>query len=264
MGGRGGKSGAGGGSGVGPNSGPSLNQLIQQAQSADFGASNDPNSFGGYDADGNPNVIKYQGQDENKTANFLAGTSRLDLTDPQYADGYSYHDLPLNKLLLRLGANGTPTVLDDAQFNQYVNQSGAPMMYRGWSGTAAIDRFMNATHNHVGNGVMGDGYYMSPDISVAASYAKNRSTGNGEITKMALSPKARVIDRSAVLRAIRNASPKLQSSLRRAGQGGSGRTYGDNDGESQMALKMGYNVIKSGNYLVAITGDALVVSKKTL
>lgn len=230
-----------------------------------YDVNTDPNKRGNWDDGGNSAVVKYQGQDDDKTANFLAGTDRnIDLNDPQYADGYAYHDLPLNKLLLRLGVTGQPVVLNDNDFQTLVQSTGAEVVYRGWSGKAAVDRFMNATHNHVGNGIMGDGYYFSPDQSVAATYSAH-GYGHGEITKMVLNPsKARAIELTTLRTMMSKASSKLQSSLLRTGTSGSGRTYGSNSGEMQYALKMGYNVIVSGNYVVGGTADAFIVSKKTL
>lgn len=263
MGGRGSKSGLSAGGGYGGFG--SLQNLIQAASSGvAFAVNYDPNQRGDYDDNGNPALVKYQGQDDDKTANFLAGTDRsVDLNDPQYADGYAYHDLPLNRLLLRLGVVGQPTVLSDSDFNSYVRQTGADVVYRGWSSAAAVDRFMNATHNHVGNGIMGDGYYFSPDKSTAVTYS-GHGAGHGEITKMALSPTARAIDLGTLRNMMASASPKLQRSLAKAGSMGSGRTYGSNSGEMQYALKMGYNVIVSGNFVVSGTADAFIVSKKTL
>lgn len=264
MGGRGSKSGLSAGGGYGGFG--SLQGLIQAASSGVAWAVNtDPTQRGDYDDNGNPALIKYQGQEDDKTANFLASTDRnIDLSDPQYADGYAYHDLPLNRLLLRLGVTGGPLVLSDADFQKYVQQTGAQVVYRGWSGKAAVDRFMNATHNHVGNGIMGDGYYFSPDLHTAVSYSGSGMRGQGEITKMALSPSARSIDLGTLRSMMYNASPKLQRSLAKAGTMGSGRTYGSNSGEMQFALKMGYNVIVSGGFVVSGTADAFIVSKKTL
>lgn len=213
---------------------------------------------GDYTDGDNPQLLKYQGQEDDKTANFLASTDRsVDLNDPQYADGYAYHDLPLNKLLLRMGINGGPEVVSESDFNAYVKQSGQQVFYRGWSGQAAADRFISATHNHVGNGLAGDGYYFTPDLSTAKSY------GNGVVTKMALSPTARVIDWNTLKSKMGQMSSKLQSAFHYAGTSGSGRTYGSNIGESQAALKLGYNVIDmGGGYYVGVTADAFVISKK--
>lgn len=233
--------------------------------SLDYDVNTDPTKRGDWNDDGNPQIVKYQGQEDDKTANFLASTDRtIDLNDPQYADGYVYHDLPLNRLLLRTGVVGQPTVLDDNDFQSLVQQTGAQVVYRGWSGKAAVDRFMNAAHNHVGNGVMGDGYYFSPDRYTAASYSTH-GFGHGEITQMVLNPlKAKAIELSTLQTMMRRASPKLQSALSKAGSMGSGRTYGTNSGEMQYAMKMGYNVIVSGDYVVAGPADVFIVSKKTL
>lgn len=212
----------------------------------------------GYDNNGNPALIKYQGQEDDKTANFLAGTeSKVDLNDPQYDDGYAYHNIPLNKLLLRLGVKGGPTVLSEADFNAYIRNSGQEVVYRGWSGQASADRFLNQKYNHVGNGRYGDGYYYTPDLRTAKTY------GSGVITKMALSPTAKVITRSDLQKEMAKMSPKLRGALSHAGRGGSGRTFSPNMGEAQAAIKLGFNAIDiGGGYRFAVTADALVVSRK--
>lgn len=249
-------------SGIVP-TGRGLAGLLQQHQANVQAQGVNYQNTGDYTDNNNPNLLKYQQQTDDKTANFLAGTDRnVDLNDPQYADGYTYHDLPLNKLLLRLGITGGPQVLSESDFNSYVQQTGATVVYRGWSGSAAVDRFMNATHNHVGNGIAGDGYYFSPNLSTAQRYA---GYGSGNITKMALSPSARVISWTDLQNKMAGASSKLQGALRKAGTRGSGRTYGSNSGEAQMALKLGYNAIDmGGGYYVGITADAFVVSRKVI
>ena len=215
---------------------------------------------GGYTDEDNPNLLKYQQQDPDKLANFLAGTDRkVDLNDPQYQDGYPYHDLPLNRLLARLGINKGPTVLNEKEFNQYCQQTGQQAMFRGWSSTFSAERFMNTTNNHVGNGRLGDGYYFSPNLSTARVFAGGM--GN-DIMPVALSPKANAID-IHTLRSMMSREPqRLQTALYRAGHGGSGRTFGANNGEAQYALMKGYNVITSGDYCSAVTNDALVVCNK--
>ncbi len=265
MGGRGGKSGLSAGGGYGGfGSLGGLIQAVGSGVSLDYDVSTDPNKYGGWDDGGNPQVVKYQGQDDDKAANFLAGTRRnIDLNDPQYADGYVYHDLPLNQLLLRMGVVGRPTVLDDADFQTLVQQTGAQIVYRGWSGTPAVTRFMNATHNHVGNGVMGDGYYFSPDINTAALYSEH-GLGHGEITQMILNPAtAKAIDLNAVHAGMAQSSTRFQSAMHHAGTEGT-RTYGPNSGEMQWALKHGYTVIVSGDYVVGGIAEAFITSKKTL
>ena len=235
-----------------------VSRLVQQVQNNQAQGGQSWQQQGDYDNGGNPALKKYQTQDDDKTANFLAGTERnVDLNDPQYADGYVYHDIPLNRLLLRLGVKGGPKVVSDADFNAYVRHTGQEVVYRGWSGQASADRFVNAPNNHVGNGRYGDGYYYSPDLRTAKLY------GSGVVTKMALAPTARIISYSDLQRKMAQMSTKLKSALRYTGNGGSGRTFSPNVGEAQAALKLGYNVIDvGGGYRYAVTADAFVVSKK--
>lgn len=103
-----------------------LGNLIAAKKAAPDGK-NDP---GDYTDGGNPALIKFQGQEDDKTANFLASTERdIDLNDPQYADGFAYYNIPLNKTLLRLGVTKGPTVLSDTDFDTYVQQTGAQVFY---------------------------------------------------------------------------------------------------------------------------------------
>lgn len=216
----------------------------------------------GYDGGGNPQLIKYQGQDEDKTARYLAKVwNNTDFAN--YPDGkWSYHDNSYQKLVLNMGLNNKPTVMDDASFNALQQQTGAAVVYRGWKDSDSADRFEQSKYFHTGGGIYGDGIYFSTSQSVAASYSR-AGYGKNAITKMMLSPNAKVVDIAQVRSAIRQASSKLQTGLSRAGQAGQQNGYGGNKGESQMALKMGYNVIKvSDDYYVGLSGDAFIVSKK--
>lgn len=264
MGGRGASSGVvGGGSGfsIGYGGYGTLQNLVNEANQNQQGMqTNFTGQQGSYTDENNPALLKYQSQTPDKLANFLAGTDRnVNLNDPQYQDGYGYHDLPLNRLLARLGINKGPTVLSQAEFNQYLQQTGQQVMYRGWSSTASAQRFMNTTNNHVGNGRLGDGYYFSPDRSTAKTFA---GPGKNNIMQVALSPKAKVINLGTLRNMMAQEPQQLQSALRHAGTGGSGRTFGSNRGEAQYALMKGYNVVESGGYMFAVTNDALVCSTR--
>ena len=217
----------------------------------------------GYDANGNPQLIKYQGQEDDKTARYLAKVwNETDFAN--YPDGkWSYHDNSYQKLVLSMGLNGKPTVMDDASFTALAQQTGAAIVYRGWSGSDAIDRFEQSQYFHSGGGIYGDGIYFSTSKSVAASYSSSGTLGNGQVTKMMLSPNAKIVSWSDVQNKIASSSSALQRGLHRAGQAGQQNGYGGNIGEAQMALKMGYNVIKvSDDYYVGLTADAFIVSKK--
>lgn len=213
---------------------------------------------GDYDGGGNQELIKWQAQDSSKAANYLAKVSKsVDVNDPQYADGYQFYDNPYQKMVLAQNLNQPATLLSNKDFNTYVKQTGAEVVYRGVSGQSAKDRMMYAKNSHTGNGIYGDGYYFTPDKSVAKSYG-------GTVMKMALSPTARVIQLSDLQRKMGYLQhTKLASALSKAGHnvGSATRTYGSNNGEMQYALKLGYNVIQNGNYLVAGTRDAFVINK---
>lgn len=98
---------------------------------------------GGWDDDGNPALVKFQGQEDNKTARFLAKVDRT-TNYSQYNDSYGFRDNPYQKLVLQLGLNKPPTVVSDAQFNAIAKQTGAEVFYRGWSSESSADRFMQA------------------------------------------------------------------------------------------------------------------------
>lgn len=247
MGGRGAKSGLNNGF---------LNVLIRrkQMQQQTAAGANDP---GDYTDDGNPALVKYQGQEDDKTARFLAKVwNDTDLAAED--DGHGFYDNSYQKLVLSLGLNKKPTVLDDADFDQYVQQTGAQVFYRGWSSRNSANRLLSAEKTHTGTGIYGDGIYMTTVRTSAMGY------GSAAVTKMALSPTARVVNLSTVRAEIAKRSPNLQTGLSRAGSAGQ-RSYGPNDGEAQMALKMGYNAIHvdsySGSYYCVLTRDALVVNK---
>lgn len=210
-----------------------------------------------YTDNGNPQLLKWQQQTDDKSANFLAKVDKnTDLAQIQQATGdkWAFHDNPQQKLVQSMNLNGKATVLSESDFNKYVQQTGATVLYRGWSGQDAVDRFKKSPNSHIGNGINGDGYYLAPNKSTAKGYG-----GTG--TKMALSPTARVVSLDDVNQAIANASPKFRSALQKAGSGGT-RTYGSNRGQAQMALKMGYNTIDAGWAVIPLTRDAVVISDK--
>lgn len=185
--------GAGGGMGAG------TGQIGSQINVAPF------QLVGDYDGGGNPDLIKYQGQTDDKTANFLARTDKtfdLQQFQQQTNDPWSFYDNPMQKLSASMGLNAPPTVLSEADFRKYVAQTGATVLWRGWSGQNAVDRFKQSPNSHIGNGINGDGYYLAPSKSTARNYG-----GTG--TKMALSPQARVVSIDKVNAEIAKASPKL-------------------------------------------------------
>lgn len=274
MGGRGAKAGVGGSAGAGstgaaPSAAPAAGGVAglaaayaaggpQSSGSTLYGNRNYGTMQGDYDGGGNAELKKWQAQTDDKAASYLSKISRdVDVNDSKYADGYQFYDNPYQKMVLAQNLNAPPTLLNNRDFNAYVKQTGAEVMYRGVSGQAAKDRMLYAKNSHTGNGIYGDGYYFTPDKSVAKAYG-------GTVMKMALSPTARVIQLSDLRAQMASlGGNKLSRALSKAGHnaGSGSRTFGSNNGEMQFALKLGYNVIQNGNYLVSGTRDAFVINK---
>lgn len=247
----------------------------------------------GYDANGNAAVQKWQGQsDDTKASRFLAGVhnnvqmqnydpatgaygSAVDAKTGQVlSDGYGFYQGDYQNFSLALGLNDKPTVISDAQFNRMVKSNGLQVVYRGDTGDAQIDRFMNATYSHTGVGSYGDGFYFSDKKSTANDYAASKAykatgnSSNGRVLKMALSPNARIISYTDLQTAMSKAGASLKSALHKQGHSAQGANYW-NSGEAQFALKMGYNVIagcgySGSDYHYALTRDAFIVSDKVI
>lgn len=238
---------------------PVLGKITAQQLSSDY--SDGSIDVGDYDGGGNPNLIAWQQMDDADVGHYLHEISANTSLDQQPNDNWAYHDNPYQKFVVANGLNNPPTVLSDADFDNYLKSTGQTAFYRGTSGASAIDRFKNSPNNHVGNGIYGDGHYctLPGDIATARNY---KGSGNS-IMRMALSPNARVVDLSTVQNNISSMSGKAQRALKKAGSEGP-RTFGSNMGEAQAALKMGYNVIRTGWSYVVLTRDAVVVSDKSI
>lgn len=216
-------------------------------------------AVGDYDGNGNPALQQWQQMNDADIGHYLHDI--YDNTDyANYDDGYTFYDNSFQKFVLANNLNEPLTVMDDADFNAYVKATGQDVFYRGWSGKQASDRLANASNFHNGNGIYGDGIYIAKgDETTARAYGSY-------VNAYALSPNARVVDHSQVMSKINSLPSKSQRALSNAGgKRDANRSYGTNDGESQMALKMGYNVIRvdsyGGTYYVALTRDALVQRK---
>lgn len=210
------------------------------------------NDVGDYTDNNNPLLVSYQAMDDDAYAHYLHQIDGLDVAS-EY-DGWAFYDNPFQKAVLTLNLNAPMTVMDDADFNDYVSQTGQNIFYRGWSSQQASDRMVYAPKSHVGRGIYGDGYYF-------AESDENTARGYGDyVNAYALSPNARVVKLST----LHNKMAKMSNRARKA-MGYAGRN-GGNDGESQLALKLGYNVIwcDSGydtSYYVALTRDSVVMRK---
>lgn len=210
-----------------------------------------------YTDNNNPLLVKFQSQTDDKTASFLAknwNERDFNKVQQQTNDKWAFYDNPMQATVVALNLNKPATVMSETDFNNYVQKTNSTVLYRGWSGQDSVNRFKNSPNSHIGNGINGDGYYFAPDIKTAKGYG-----GTG--MKAALSPNARVVSVNAVNAEIAKHNATLKASLSKAGTLGT-RTFGGNQGQAQMALKMGYNTIDAGWAVIPLTRDAVVVSAK--
>lgn len=263
MGGRGGKSGLSAGGGFGGFG--SLQGLIgamQKVQGENTGAGAAGNAFHAgegnqnpdYTDNGNPELVKWQQQtDEAKMARYLAKLGK-EQTPAQDAEGYAYHQSPFQNMVISQGLNAPVFAkLSAKDFDTYCQQNGLTPIYRGWDGgPSSKARFENAAMSHTGTGMYGEGYYFGSN-STANTYS------SGAMTVAALSPNARIVDLSKVQAELSKLGGNAQSAFRKSGQTSS--AYRNNSGEAQMALKMGYNVIRTDWCYCILTRDAVVIRK---
>lgn len=250
-----------------------LNRQYQQTQgqrqngapNAYFGQSSDLQGVyaPGFDDNGNPNVQKWQGQDDETKAMRYLSRIHNNTNYDDYPDSYEFYEGDYQKFSLSLGMNDKPQVVSDAQFDQMVKQNNLQVLYRGEAGQTQTDRFMTSDYSHTGVGSYGDGFYFSDQEHVANNYAWTKGGSNGRIERMALAPTARIITYSALMKEYNKLSPQMQRILYK--QGHSANSPYKNDGEAQLALKLGYNVVTMGDgYHYALTRNAFIVSDKVL
>lgn len=211
-------------------------------------------SVGDYTNNNDPNLLKWQQTtDETKIQKYLASLGKQQ-TPGQDAEGYAYHQSAFQNMVINQNLNAPVYAkLSKADFDKYCQQAGVTPIMRGWDGgPSSKARFENAAASHTGTGMYGEGYYFG-SASTASNYA------NGATTIAALSPNARVIGLEDVRSAIRQFSGKTQRAFEKSGRTAS--SFDDNLGEAQMAMKMGYNVIRTSWSYVVLTRDAVVIRK---
>lgn len=99
------------------------------------------------------------------------------------------------------GLYGSATVLDDADFDRYVEENGLEVMYRGMpdsgklSGAEKHENFMYDQKYYIGQGYYADGMYFSDNELTGQRYACDSDyTVGGAVIRAALKPGAKVID----------------------------------------------------------------------
>ena len=264
MGGRGGKSGLSPGGGYGGFG--SLQGLIgamQKVQGDNQGTGAGGNIFhagegnqnNDFTDNGNPELVKWQQQsDEDKMARYLAKIGKQQ-TPAQDAEGYAYYQSAFQNMVMAQNLNAPVFAkLSASDFATYCQQNGLTPIYRGWQGGASSkSRFENAKMSHTGTGMYGEGFYFGSQ-STASGYS------GGATTVAALSPNARVVDLNTVRNAISGLGSKAQSAFNKSGHVPNSQ-FAPNHGEAQMALKLGYNVIRTDWSYVVLTRDAVVIRK---
>ena len=173
-----------------------------------------------------------------KSALQSAAAQHRQLTD-RYGD--NYQERAGGDWAREIRSDAGPTTLSEEDFERFVKMSGATVMYRGWRGKEDYDRFLQSKTEKEVVSASNQGYIVAKDVGTARSLPGSGNT----VTKMILNPNARVISYERVSRAAKNAGSRLSN--------------------AQMALKMGYNVIRMGDgKYVGLTSDAFIISKKTI
>ena len=150
------------------------------------------------------------------------------------------------------GLYGTATVLEDADFDAYVEANGLKPIYRGMpdgenlTGVEKHENFLYDDKYYVGNGMFGDGQYFAYDRVEAEKYAVTGfHEGDGAVIKAALKPSAKTVRHDALLAemAEKHRQYKYSESML-----------------SVYARSQGYDAMTLGGMIVVLNRDALVVS----
>lgn len=169
------------------------------------------------------------------------------------------------KMVADCGVNDKPTTLDKDVFESMIAADPSlKVLYRGVENGQNItaDGILNQIKYsdgfHVGGGFYGDGLYYTGDVNYARMYAGNF----GKVQRVAIDPNAKIISRKDLDKQFNALPIKTQFALGRAGkQSTSGGWY--NKGESQLALKLGYDIIQGfdSDHLIILNRKALIIDK---
>lgn len=164
------------------------------------------------------------------------------------------------KMVSDLGVNDKPTVVDKSTFEDILAQNpNAKIVYRGVrdgkdiSATEILNQIKYSDGFHVGGGYYGDGLYYTGDVTTA------RATG--KIQRVIIDPKAKVISRDDLKKAYNALPVNTRAALTFAGNKSTGDWY--NNGESHLALKLGYDAIQGEQkaHLIILNRKIMIVDK---
>lgn len=185
--------------------------------------------------------------------------------------GYYTQKIALQKMIYDLELNDKPEmVLSKAEFDKMLaDNPDMKVLYRGVKGTSKLDankihdQLSFADDTHVGSGMWGDGLYFSGrlDTSSHPMYSLPDSPKHtGEVIRVALNPEAKIISHKELDKIYNSLPSSTQEALTRAGK----KSPTKNKGESQLALKLGYDAIKSeaAEDLIVLNRKALIVDNQ--
>lgn len=178
-----------------------------------------------------------------------------------------YFGMSFQKMVYDLGMNDKPTVMDSKSFDNYLKANpDAQVLYRGVVGNVAIsaesiaEQLKYSDGTHVGGGYYGDGLYFSGSTFTANEYSRN-SNGDGAIIRAALAPDAKVISRNDLNKLYASLPSSTRQKLKAAGK----QSSWGNDGESHLALKLGFDALEGaeGDHLIILNRKALICDSQS-
>lgn len=196
-------------------------------------------------------LSKIQNMPSDEFKQFMTDLIRKEVNDDQL-NKYSQYQKFVNELNL----HDEPIVLDNNSFDKSIEENALDgvVLYRGvghQNDTAVTDSIKWGSKFYVGNGIYGDGMYLSNYFGTARSYGNSFEINRGELEKSLLTAyidkrKARAID----VDTLRDMMWKEIGFI--------------DEGTAPMyAMKKGYNVIVANqgsreNYYIALTRESLV------
>lgn len=184
---------------------------------------------------------------------------------------YDYSkDCNFQRMVADCDLNDKPTVVDSKTFDQMLKSDpNAKVIYRGVTDNKDIDasgilnQIKNSDGFHVGGGGYGDGLYYTGSHTEAMKYAGAGDFAHHGLTQRAIiSPDAKVISRVDLMKEYNSLPDTTKAALQKVGKQSTGSWY--NSGESQLAIKLGYDAIQGAgsNHLVILNRKALIIDDK--
>lgn len=172
--------------------------------------------------------------------------------------GYT-KDSDFQKMVVDLGINDKPAVLNKAEFDQMLKDNpDAKLLYRGVTVEWVLDQVKYSDEFHIGGGDYGDGLYYAGDAGTAYSYT-NTYAQSGAIQRVAISPNTKIISSKKLDQIYDGLPDTTKAALKKAGSSSPGAF--SNKGESFLALKLGYDAVQGAgvDHLIILNRRALII-----